>query len=230
MRLVAEAAGGEELGFELEGPFALAQEGKLPLAEVEYTQIAGARRGTVTFIATGEKAYVVIGNDVYELPPEQVEEFRAEGAPAGDAGLGELRIEDWVEDPEVSDGDEIGGDETDRVTAKLNVVNAVSDLVELARGFGAGSAADLPQLEETNERQLEEAVESAEIEILSGKDDRLLRRLAIEIDLEANVPDDLRKALGSLGAAHVDFELTLANPNERVEVEEPENAQPLPAG
>ena len=231
LRFLAEAGDGEQAGFELDGPVALARPGELPRAEVDYTQIAGSRRGTTTFISTGERAYVVLGNETFELPDEQLQDLRgSEEAAGGGPGLGELRIDAWVEDPEVGGGDDIGGDETDRVTAELNVANAVADIVSLARSVGAGSAGDLPTLDETNRRQLEAAVESATIEILSGKDDRLLRRLVIDIDLEADVPEDLRRALGSLGAAHMRLELTIANPNEPFEVAEPQNAQPLPGG
>ena len=67
----------------------------------------------------------------------------------------------------------------------------------LPRLFGAGSAADLEPLEGANAEHVRRAVESATIEVLSGKDDRLLRRLSIETDFGVDVPDDMRKALGA---------------------------------
>ena len=57
LRLVV-ASDGTDVGFELDGPFALAEDGGLPVAEIEYTQLAGAEEETATFISTGEKAFV----------------------------------------------------------------------------------------------------------------------------------------------------------------------------
>lgn len=228
LAVTAKAERGETLGFELTGAFALAEPGKLPLAEMEYTQIAGAERGSVTFISTGEKAYVETEDGVFELPDDQIADLRASDTEAGGAGLEELRIDDWMVDPEASEGDEVGGDETDKVRAKLDVVAAINDLIAAARELGAGSAGGLDALEGANADQVERAVETATIEILSGKDDRLLRRLLIDAEFGVDVPDDVRAALGSFAGAHVTFDLMIVNPNEPVEVEAPPDAQPFP--
>jgi len=226
LRLVVSSEG-EDVGFTLDGPFALAKsEDDLPVAEVEYTQIAGAEAASVLFISTGEKAFVRVGEETYELPPEQVDELRgASGSLDGGGGLEELRIGDWFEEPKLSEDGEVGGAETDRVRASLDVVAAANDLIELARAFGG---TDVSKLEGSSARQLERAVEKATIEVFTGADDRLLRRLVIDADLEADVPPELEDVLGRLPGAAFHLELTISNVNEPVRVEEPADAQPFP--
>ena len=227
LRLVVAAKGGEQAGFELEGPLALAEEGKLPVAEVEYTQIAGEESSTVTFLSTGERAFVEVAGETYELPAEQVEELRGGGGGTAAGGLGAVEIEDWFEDPELSDGGEVGGADTDRISARLNVVNAANDLVEIARQLGGS---DLQPLEGASAEQLERAIESARIEVFTGADDRLLRRLVIDAELRAEVPPEVEEALGTFGGARFSLDLTIADPNRPVSVQEPEDAEPFPGG
>lgn len=226
--LTAKAEGGETVGFKLRGPFELAKPGKLPLADMEYTQTAGPEQATIRFISTGKSAYVETDDGVFRLPEEKVADLRATEGGGTETGLGELRVDRWMVDPETSDGDEVGGDETDKVRARLNVVAAINDLIAAAKNLGAGSVTGLKQLDGANAEQVERAVDSATIEILTGKDDRLLRRLLIAADFGADVPDDVREALGSFAGAHVTLDLTIAKPNEPVQIEDPADAEPYP--
>ena len=225
-RLVVES-GGKEAGFELVGPFALARDGALPVAELAYTQIAGSERATATFISTGRQAFVRLGDATYVLPEEQVRELRGGGLEAGDGGLAELEIGDWLVGPKLSDGGEVGGAESDRIRAQLDAVAAGNDLLSLARSLGAGVPSDLAG---KSADQLRGAVRSAEIDVFTGKEDRLLRRLVIDADLAADVPAELRSALGDLASAHFRLELELGSPNREVSVEPPSGAKPWPRG
>ena len=219
-----KGADDDEFGFELHGPFALGRKGSLPTMRVAYTQLADGRRGTVTLLSTGREAFVLVGGRAYALPPEQVEELRgATGALGGSRGLGQLRIDDWIGDAEVSDGGEIGGAETDRVRAKLKVGNAVNDLLSLARRSGG---AGLERIAGADAEQLRRAARSGTFEVYTGKDDRLLRRLTIEVDFGLDVPQVLQEALGGVVGARVRFELGIANPNRPVRVARPEAPRP----
>lgn len=226
LTLLAESEGDAagRVGFRLDGSFALADEGELPIADMEYTQIAGDEEGGGRFLSTGERAYVEIDETVYELPEEQQEALRSDGAQTGEAGLGQLEIDGWVRDAEIAGGGTVDGVETDRITAGLDVVTAVNDLVELAGRLGTF---DIGRLEGASAQQLERAVEQARIEVVTGKDDRLLRRL--RIDVEFGAPEDLPPEFQNVLGAGVGLELALADVNEPVRVETPENAQPFPA-
>jgi hypothetical protein len=228
LRLVVSPREGTRgrVGFALEGPFAV-KAGGLPVAKVAYTQIAGDRQATATFISTGVKAYAEVNGKTYELPPESADLVRR--AAVGGGTFGQLEIEDWLDDPKVSDGGKVGGADTDHVTADLDVVAAANNLLALVRQLGR----DAPRLQGRNAEQLRDAVEASSIDVWSGKDDHLLRRLLMKVDLGFDVPGSLKRALGEVVGAKVEFELAVSDPNEPVSVRPPANPLPsssLPGG
>lgn len=214
----------EAFGFELRGPFSLEGPGELPIARIAYTQISGSERGTVTVVSTGRKAYVEVDGQAYELSPEQAAQLRLAGRELDEGeGLGELGVDDWIEEPELSDGGSVGDTETDRIDAKLDVAKAAQDLVELSRGLGQGAIRDLSAVDE---QLLERATRSTALLLLTGQEDRLLRRLEVAVDLGFDVPSELRSGLGRLEGARIDFELGIDDPNRVVRVAEPQNVLP----
>lgn len=229
LRLIVEPREGEEFGFELHGPFALADEsGALPVLDVEYTQIVDGRSGTISLVSTGEEAFAVVDGQAYELGEEQTVELQAAsgalGGSGGGAGSGlvELPIDAWVVDPEVEDGGEVGGADTDHVAGELDVVAATNGLIDLARAFGR----PLPRLEEADADRLRDSARETNFDVWTGKDDRLLRRLVLAAELGLEVPEELRAALGDLVGATITFELGVTDPNEDVSVEAPPNPRP----
>jgi hypothetical protein len=222
--------GTDAFGFALDGPFSLGGSTPLPVADIEYTQTVGDDSATVTVISTGTKAFIRTQGQTYELPAEQAAQLQgAAGQLRAGAGLGEFAIDEWIEDADVDDGGDVGGADTDHVTAELNVVAAVRDLVALARQLGQ----NVPELSDQDVDRLEDSVRSSRFEVYTGKDDRLLRRLELEVDFGLDVPRELRGAFGSLVGARLLFELGVDDPNREVRVEEPENALPsseLPGG
>ena len=224
LRLVVDPrgeAGEEPFGFELEGPFALAEdEGALPTARITYTQIANGREGAATFIADGENGFVEVDGTAYELSDADEDDLRAVGG-EGDDPLDDLDLGNWFVDPEESDGP----DGTTQVRAGVDVVNVANDLIALTNGL---RDEDLEQVEGSDARRLEEAVKSATLELLTGDDD-LLRRLKLVADIGFDVPEDLREVLTSEVGSKFEFELRIEKPNEPVEVQAPANARPASA-
>jgi hypothetical protein len=231
-RLVTGA--GEQLtdanavGFALEGPFALAAPGALPVARIDYTQLSGGTRSTTQVIATGTKAYVSLGGRVYELPPAQVESLRAPKDSEGDGGFGNLRIDEWFDDPQMSAGEDVDGTATDRIQGPVDVVRTLNDLFAFGRQAGA-TELNVPEIEGDAAEQLRRVTESATVDLLTGKDDRLLRRMTVDVRLAAQVSDAVRQALGELAAAHIRFELSVGKVNSAVQVPEPAGALPASA-
>lgn len=227
LRVLVEGSGQFEgrAGFELHGPFAFGASGKLPQADMEYRRIAGAQETRAGFVSTGDSVFVESGGQTYRLPDSMVAGLRSQESESDESGLRELDIGDWMVDPQVSDGGAVGGAETDRVSSKLDVVAAVNDLLEVVRGVGV---ADLGRLTGRSAEQLRRAVKSSSVDVWTGKDDRLLRKLEIRADFAASGPAELEQALGQLGGARVTFLLEIDDPNEPVHVEAPADAVPYP--
>jgi hypothetical protein len=186
--------------------------------------MANGQQATARLISTGTKAYVQVGSTAYELPAAQTEELRSATADLRrQGGLAQLDVADWIEQPELSDGGDVGGTSTDHVQADLNTAAAVDDLLRLAHGFGTAG----PSLDPSSRKRLVAATKSASIDLWTGKKDRLLRRLDIKADFGLAVPDALASALGTTVGAAVDFTLQIDDPNKAVHVSAP--AQALPA-
>ena len=90
-----QGAGGQQVGFEVDGPVALPTGGRLPEARLRYTQVIGPRRASLTLISKGAQGFLRVGGKTYELEPGQVEQLRSvAGALAAAGGLSHARPEE----------------------------------------------------------------------------------------------------------------------------------------
>lgn len=208
-----EPKDGEELGYDIRGPIRLAKDGELPAADVEYTQVANGESDTVRLVlAEDGSGWVERAGRRIDLSEKQLAELRESGSLLGENGLETLSFEQWIVDPELSDGP----DGTDKVTADLDVATAMAGLSALSGVLGQDV-----RLTAAQRTQVADAVDESSFELLTGKDDRLLRKLALAFTLGADVPEDLREAIGddAVGAGF-SFELELDDVNEPVEIGE----------
>jgi hypothetical protein len=194
------------LGFAIDGPFKLASDGGLPVAKLRYTQRSGTRQASATLTSTGSRAYVESGGRTRPLPEAQARDLRAATGQLSDSGgVRKLRLDRWMRDPKLADGPDVAGDATDRVTASVDVPAALRDV---AGGLG-------------DPEQLAKAIRRARVEVLTGAEDRLLRRLTLDVDLALDVPEGLRQSLGGLVGGDVRIVFEVADPNRKVEVSAP---------
>ena len=228
MRLDGRGAKAEApVGFELDGPFALAREGGLPVARLRYTQIAGEGRGTATFISTGEDAFVEVAGKAYELDDAQARELvgRAAGGEGGKGGLGGLDLSSWVRKPKLVGTEQRDGVETDHLTAELDAVRALQELGGLAGAVGA----DAGRLDRETAERIRDAVRDAKVDVWTGREDRLLRRLELSASLELDVPEQVREALGDLVGGDLSVSVQVGKLNRPVTVDAPADPQPASA-
>lgn len=205
LSLTARSAAGEPVGFAMSGPFALPDRAGLPVADLRLTELRGSKESTVTFVSTGDVAYVVRDGRARELPG---------GVSVGgdNAGLGTLRIDGWLRDPKIeSQGD------TDKITAGLNVAAAFTDLGRLGQQVGTSLLAGLRPLDAEARRALERSAKDSSVEVVTGHEDRLLRRLVITVTLTGEVPPELAEMV----PVTLSLSLDLANVNEPVRVKPP---------
>jgi hypothetical protein len=213
MRLVLEPdAGSGRVGFALSGPVDLGEGDSLPTARLEYTQIAGSREGRGTFISTGGEAFVEVAGKAYRVPDDAL------GAQAGTVRDGvQLPVGRWMRDPELSEEGDVY-----RVAADLDAVTALRDIFAAAGTAGL----EVPDLRGAAADELREAVESATVEVWSGREDRLLRRLRLDVAFRVQTPAALRDDLGELAGGRLAFAVDLAKHNQPVRVDAPEDPEP----
>ena len=230
LRMVASAgAQGPErpVGFELSGPFAVAQErGALPVARLRFTRLAGTPLEPTTFLSTGQRAFLEVDGRFYELPEEQVQPLRAREGRAGGNALEGLDVDGWAEGHRVEDAGRVDGVGAQRVTGEVDVVEALNDLVAVAGQVGAETAGLRP-VEGKDAEHLRRAVRSSRLEVVTGRDDRMLRRLRIHVTFAAADARRLEAALGPLAGTRLHLELDISKPNREVRVDPPARVEPL---
>lgn len=227
LRVSATSAPGDEeiaeAGFELIGSFQLPEEGELPVADLEYTDLGADEPSTQGFISTGDQVFIEVEGQAYELPEEQTQTLRGGGGDEEGIFAG-AAVDEWLIDPELTEGESLEGAEVDRVSGELDVVAALNDLFAIAQRFGAG--AEFTTIDGDEAERLENAVQSSHMEVVSGAEDRLLRRLLIEVELALDEEQRLAEVLGPLAGAGFRVDMSISEPNQPVEVEAP--SDPLP--
>lgn len=217
LRMIINPASGTKgrVGFQLQGPFAL-RKNALPVADITYTQYASTREASARFVSNGTTAYALANGKRIALPASAVAQLRnATAGLGGNSGSGGgLRIDTWLDHPSVSGGGQVGGADTDHVSADLDVVNAANGLLGLLRSLGRNA----PTLTGRNADQLRKAVKSSSIDVWTGKKDKLLRKLDLKAHLGLDVPQELRRAFGETVGAKFEFLLAITNPNKPVHV------------
>lgn len=213
LRMTAQSASSGPVGFRMRGPFALPERAGVPVADVELTELRGKQETTVKYVATGQDAYVVRDGKATKLSGSGGVTFDRGN------GLGSLRIDGWLRDPKVSDGGDVGGTDTDKISAGLNVARAFDDLGRLGEQLKTSALANLRPLDARAREQVEKAARDATIEVWTGKEDRLLRRLVVNVVLTAagEVPEGLK----ALVPVTLSLTMDLAAVNQPVKVEAP---------
>lgn len=221
LRLVAATPEGLRTGFELKGPFAMPEGEELPKANLTYTRYAGTTEDTFGFISTGEAAFLRVGERSYRLPDERIESMRGSENAGRRGPFSGLDLDDWVTDAEVSATQNGSGTET--ISGDLDVVAAVNDMLGIARDYGG---VDRPDIEGEDAERIRNAVKRAGLELVTGREDRILRSLAVTTDFGTDPPEAFRRALEGVSGVNFTLELRITEPNSDVSVEAPAN--PLP--
>ncbi|HZC28379.1 MAG TPA: hypothetical protein VE269_01465 [Gaiellaceae bacterium] len=217
LRLIVTPSSGARgrVGFAITGPFALRPRG-LPLLDVRYTQTTGTHQATARLVSDGNHAVAFVGGRRVALPAGALRQLSAGGHGTGGI-VAPLGIDSWLTNPSRSSGGMVGGAETDRISGKLEVVDAANGLMRMLRQLGRAA----PAITDRSAEQLRKAVRSSSVDVWTGTRDRLLRRLRVEAQLAFDVPAELKRAFGEIVGADVEFELGIANPNTPVHVTVP---------
>jgi hypothetical protein len=220
LRLETAAKDGDVGGFEVAGPFSFDSDGELPLFDVDYTYFDGDTEEESRLVSDGDAAYVVADGKTRRLSPAQVQDSGL--LTLGDTERSPLRdvdLSQWVRgESEIEGGGTVGGVDTDKVTADLEVAEVLNGLGSLSQTLGRG--AGLQPVTDSEAQRLRRAVKTAAVEIWTGKQDRILRRLLAEIEFELR-SEELRDELEELAGAKITLDATLDAVNEPVEVETP---------
>ena len=224
---------GDPVRLKVSGPFQSQGAGRLPQLDVDASFSGGGQSLEAGVTATADRAFVSYGGDTYEIAAPVYEQFKAgyeeaakQSSGQKDQSLASLGIDPrrWLTNAQNAGEVKVGDTDTIKITGDVDVPKLLDDVdgaLEQVRRLGVQGTEQLPQrLTEEEKQQVEEAVSKLDVEIYTGADDRILRRMVIALGLKA--PEGSEQ-----GADAVDlrFDLQLLDVNEDQEIEAPQNAK-----
>jgi hypothetical protein len=230
-----ETSGGDNPGsFEakLGGKFASQGPDQFPKFDIDAS--VKAESGTQSFsgtgglTSTGDQAFVTYQGTNYVVPQQLYDEFTTtyaqlqgqNGSAKSSNLLQTLNISpaNWLTDLKNDGTTDVEGTKTIHISGSANVQQLVEDLKAIARR--AGTAVGNVNTRQLN--QLNDVVQSGDIDVYSGETDKLLRRFQVHVDLKppAGTP-------GAPDSLTVDLQLNFADVNKPETFTAPANAQPL---
>jgi hypothetical protein len=186
--------------------------------------------GSGGLTATGDRAFVNIQGTDSAVPQQLYDRFTSNYAPLQSqngsnpqAGLLQrlnIDVAKWLTDLKNEGTEDVEGQKTIHISGKANVPQIVNDLKTIAKDAGRSLGnVDVSQLD-----QLNNTVQSGDVDVNTGESDKLLRRLGLAFQLKP--PPGTPGAPDSLD---FHFQLNLADVNKPQTIQAPANAQPLTA-
>ncbi len=186
-------------------------------------------------LSTGDRVFVEFAGTHYEQPADQVAATnrrlaRNEGEGGGALADFGIDADEWIVDARIEGEEEIGGVTTEHVTGTLDVEAALTDLNKLVKesagSLGEAGEAARPLGRKEIER-LADSVEDPTFDVYVGKDDDVVRRIAMTVDVD--VPEQDRKDVGGMTGATIRFSAQLDDVGGEQKITAPRSAQPLSA-
>ncbi len=227
---------GGPLKLKLSGPFEGGAGGAIPKLDMTLDLDLAGKRFTAGLISTGSQGFVSFQGTDYVVPDQAFASFkqgyaeaqRKSKAQQGKTTLASLGIDPrgWLKDPKVAGSADVGGTDTDHVSADVDVGKLVDDIGNLARRAGSLTGTTQGQgISAKTRQQITDAVKRASVDVYVGKADGILRKLSVGLSFE--VPQSLRSSAQGLQGGDLSLSLELDDVNQAQRIEAPSNARPI---
>jgi hypothetical protein len=211
---------GGPLVLRVKGPFA-APRGRTPARfDLAFVTTLGGDNFKGSAISTGRRSYLQLDDRVYALDAGR---RRARAAPKSHPGLKSLGIDPlhWVKNVMDEGREDVGGVATTHLAGDVDSAALLADLAALLDKAGGTASFLTPKLL----AQIGDAVKSAKVDIWTGADDDIVRRVAVDLRFAFK---PAQSPIVGLDGGRLRLGVTLADVNgARVRVATPAGAQPL---
>ena len=215
----------------LNGPFESQGKGKLPRFDFTLGISVSGQSFTAGGVSLGDKGFVRINGQAYSVPDKLFKQFTTGYLAAAkksqkDRGaapsLGALGVNPrrWLRGARKAGEEDVGGTRTIHITAGLNVPSLLDDLNKVLGRAQSATSGQVPakKISDAQRREIIGAVRTASVDVFTGKDDKLLRRLDVRIGLQPS---------GKVKGGTVRLQLQFDALNNKVEIKAPANSKPL---
>ncbi len=236
LRVTGLQASQQPITLGVTGPFAGSGSGSEPRFDLDLSLAARGVGLNGGVISTGKAGFVTLGQQAYALDAATYASFRKAYADEGTSKqstttLGKLGVDPlrWLRDPRRVGEEQVAGVKAVHVTSSVDVAALLADVVKLLdRANAAGvdrAAGQAVQLTAAQREAVQRSVRSSSLDVWTGEDDGLLRRVAVKVDYD--VPAAQRESSGGLTQGTIDLGLTLADLNAKQTIRTPSGARPL---
>jgi hypothetical protein len=214
----------------LAGPFQTTGEGKLPKLALEASLEGQGENFSGGVTSTGDQGFVSFSGTTYEVAGPVFEQFKAgyeQSAKQGaqkDQSLASLGMDPrrWLTNAKNAGEAKVGDTDTVKITGDVDVPKLLDDVnraLERIRSLGVQGAGRLPdQLTDAERKQVTDAVKDLSVEIYTGAEDRILRRMVVALQAQGEQASE---------AAELRLDLQLLDVNEDQDIEAPGDAKPF---
>ncbi len=226
---------GEPVTVDVSGPFERDAGGQLA-ADLAVSVTAAATTAKLGIDLAPGHLYLGVGGLFYDLKRQGGGATGlGEVGPTGDSGasgatgasglLGMLGIDPrgWLKNPHDAGTAEIGGVQTEHLSAGVDVAKMLGDVAKLAAGAAATGSSGV-SAPASSLALLAQAINSAKVDIYTGAEDHILRRFDLAVAF--SVPAIASGVLGGLSGGSLDLDATLTELNQPQTVAPPANVQP----
>ena len=222
------------IGFSISGPFQSRGTGKLPASNFTVAISALGRRGQLGIVSTATGAYVTLQGTAYQLPAADFQRLESgfagvgggSGQSAGGLAALGLNPQHWLSDPTVVGSDNVGGADTTHIRSGVNTSALLADVnTFLAKASSSSGSSKIPSsIPPATQQQIAGAIKNATIDIWTGKDDKILRKVSLNL----NVPVSGRASTlaGGMTSAGIGFSLQYSKINQPQTISAPASVHP----
>jgi hypothetical protein len=232
----AEGEQGGDFNASISGPFQADAKNDTAFPQLDLTANVSVSSGGPSFsfdgslIATEDNAYVEYQDQAYELGADAFAQFKRAYAASARQNQAQGDKTDnvfsrfgvdpktWLTNVSNEGTTDVEGTETIQIHGDADITKIVEDLQKISEQTGGATQ----QLTPEQIDQLTSSVESASIDVYSGVDDHLLRKLAVSL---AIAPPE--SAGAPVSSVDVDFSVTLSDVNQPQTITAPSNPKPI---
>ena len=228
----AEGADGP-ITMSLGGPFQSQGKQQLPKFDIDFAFEGAGQSIKAGLTSTGTKGFVNFNGTEYVVSDQVFNQFKAGYEQAQKQGgqkqqnqsLSSLGLDPraWLTNPKNEGEAKVGDDDTIKITGGVDVNRLLDDVnkaLQKTKELGVQGTDQLPsQLTAEQKKQVVDAVKNPKVEIYTGKEDKILRRMVIALGIV--------DPQGSSGSADIKFDLAISSLNEDQEIAEPSGAKPF---
>lgn len=223
------------ISLSISGPFESSGSDQLPVLDWDVKVKLAGQTIDAGMVVTKDNAYVTLRGQSFEVGEQLFGQIQSsfarqqKQAGGGQQSLKQFGIDptDWLKDPKVEDGEDIGGDSTQKISGDVDAKKVVEDVLGALRSPALRKQLEsqgqaLPEVDSSAVEQVTDAIKKVRFEVNVDEND-VARRVFAEAEFD--VPDDAD--LGALEGGKVSFGFVLEKVGIDPEIEAPANPQPL---